>query len=291
MKLLLPGVTATWLGAALGALGSVSCGWAYFAAWDESGPAFYPFAALAFVGGPLAGGILAAWRTRGHRVGAFVAAARATFGLVFVLFAILYVVLPQFARTNVDLTAFADGPRGRLAPPADLTYVLSDGTRGILLTRDARTDVVVVIGDEPPFASTLFVVDREGGRSVRSLHFPNDVIAATIDEGMVVVYNDKLGYLLNAVTGDFEEHFLLIDNYGGLSESDRPFISRASTGRWYVETTAVLSSWRVDGEVRSRRNLTFNCIALGCFVRGDTHEVTRLTQPVGTNAPGNDRPR
>src|SRR6266508_2803843 len=107
-----------------------------------------------------------------------------------------------------------------------------------------------------------------------------------IATGTLVIYNDKLGYLLDARTGESEENFLLIDNYGGLSESDRPIISRASTGRWYMETTAVLSAWRVDGRVWSRRRLTFNCVALGCFIAGETHEVTRLRGAKGANAHG-----
>jgi hypothetical protein len=81
---------------------------------------------------------------------------------------------------------------------------------------------------------------------------------------------------MDARTGEFEETFLLIDNYGGLSESDRAIISRGSSGHWYMETTAVISSWNIDGTVRSRSHLTFNGIARGCFISGDTHEVIRL---------------
>ena len=69
---------------------------------------------------------------------------------------------------------------------------------------------------------------------------------------------------------------LLIDNYGGLSETDRPVISHASSGNWYFETTAVVSSWNTDGTVKSRPHLKMNGIARGCYVSGATDEVVSL---------------
>jgi hypothetical protein len=128
----------------------------------------------------------------------------------------------------------------------------------------------------PLFPSTVFLVNKSDNKILRSMHFNNDVISAVIDEGILYIYNDKLGYLIEARTGEFEENFLLIDNYGGLTQTDRPFISRASDGHWYMETTAVISSWNIDGTVKSRPHLTFNGIALGCFISGNTRDVTRL---------------
>jgi hypothetical protein len=265
-----------WLGLAAGASVSVLAGLAYVAVWRERGSLFYPFAALAFVGGPVAGGIVAALRAPERRRKAFFASGGRIFGLVFVLFAAMYVVLPQFSRTSVDLTAFRDVRGGRLEPPSHLKHTLKDGSVGVLVASDGRTDVVAVSGDQPPFPTTVFLVDRNDGATLRTLRFENDVIAASIDDGTLVIYNDKLGHLLDARTGEAEKNFLLIDNYGGLSESDRPVISRASTGHWYMETTAVLSAWRLDGRVWSRRHLTFDCVALGCYIAGGTREVTRL---------------
>jgi hypothetical protein len=106
--------------------------------------------------------------------------------------------------------------------------------------------------------------------------FENDIISAAMADGTLTIYNDKLGFLIDAHTGKPEEHFLLIDNYGGLSESDRPIISRASDGHWYMETTAVISSWNVDGTVASRQHLTFNGIARGCFIFGESQDVADL---------------
>ena len=44
-------------------------------------------------------------------------------------------------------------------------------------------------------------------------------------------------------TGELHDSILTIDNYGGLSETDRPIIGHTSSGNWYFETTAVVSSW------------------------------------------------
>jgi hypothetical protein len=189
-----------------------------------------------------------------------------------------YVVLPQFARTNVQLPALCDGFNGSYDPPANLMYSLPGLDDGILITSDAQSAVVAVIdSDHPPFPSTVFLVNKSDQNIILSMHFDNDVISAMIAEGTLYIYNDKLGYLIDARTGNLEEHFLLIDNYGGLTTTDRPFISRASDGHWYMETTAVISSWNVDGTVVSRRNSTFNGIARGCFISGDTDDITQLS--------------
>ena len=265
------------LGISVGALVSISFGFLYLVVLHEPGPGYYPFAGLAFLGGPVIGGMAAFSRVQEHKLKAFFTAGAIVYGIVFLLFAIAYVVIPQFARTNVQLPAFCDGFDGTLNSPADLAYTLPDASTGILLASDAQSAVVVTIdSSQPSFPGTLYLINKSDDRIIQRLRFNNDVISATIQEEVLYIYNDKLGYLLDARTGEFEEDFLLIDNYGGLSESDRPIISRASDGHWYLETTAVISSWKIDGTVRSRPHLTFNGIARGCFISGDTGEVTQL---------------
>ena len=269
--------TPVGLGIIVGALISIVFGLTYLVVLREPGSAFYLFGGLAFLGGSLIGGIVAVRKTQENRSKAFFTSGCAIFGIVFILFAFTYVVLPQFARTSVQLPAFCDGFDGSLNPPAHLAYTLPDAGTGILLASDAQSAVVVTIdSSQPPFPGTLYLINKGDDRIIQRLGFNNDVISATIQDGVLYIYNDKLGYLLDARTGEFEEDFLLIDNYGGLSESDRPIISRASDGHWYLETTAVISSWKIDGTVRSRPYLTFNGIALGCYVSGDTGEVTQL---------------
>ena len=265
------------LGIGIGALVSIVLGFVYIAVLHEPGPAFYPFAGLACLGGPLLGGIVALLRTQHHRLKAFLTSAGAVLAIAFVAFVFAYVVLPQFARRNVQLPAFCDGWDGRFNPPAQLAYTLPGIGTGVLLTSDAQSAVMVMIDpSQPPFPSSVYLINQSDNKMIRGMGFNNDVVSATIEAGTLYIYNDKLGYLLDARTGELEEDFLLIDNYGGLTETDRPILSRASSGHWYMETTAVISSWKVDGTVRSRPHLTLNGIARGCFIAGDTQVVTPL---------------
>lgn len=265
------------VGISIGALVSIVFGLVYLVVLREPGSQFYLFAELACLGGPIIGGIVAVLRTQEHKLKAFFASFRTIFVMVFILFGVTYVVLPQFDRRNVQLPTFCDGFDGSFDPPSHLTYTVPDVGTGILIVSDAQTAVVAMIDyDQPPFPSTVFVLNKNEDKIVQSMRFNNDVISAAIDKGIVYIFNDKLGYLIDAHTGEFVETYLIIDNYGGLSESDRPIISRASSGHWYMETTAVISSWSVDGTVKSRPHLTFNGIARGCFISGYTHEITQL---------------
>jgi hypothetical protein len=265
-----------WLGIATGALISVVLGWLYLVPLREPGSAYYPFACLVFLVGPLLGGMVAAWRSPGHRPRAFLLAGGAVFAIAFSLFFVAYAALPQFARANVRLPESCAGFDGTFDPPSGIAYTLPDGTIGILLAEDARSAVVARPASVAPFATDVFLLDMDTGAVLQGFHVGNDVVSAAVDDGIAYIYNDKLGYLFDSHTGEFAETLLLIDNYGGLSESDRPIISRASDGHWYMETTAVISSWHLDWQVRSRPHLTFNGIARGCYIDAETGDVTPL---------------
>jgi len=269
-------IPPVWLGISIGILVSAGFGLVYIVILHEPGPVFYLFAGPVFFGGPLVGGIDAAMKTQTHRLKAFFRSASAVFGMVFVLFIFTYAVLPQYARTNVQLPAACDGFDGSFNLPAQLTYTLPNGDIGILIISDNESAIVAQVDYEhPPFPSTVFLINKNENNILQSMNFNNDVISAALDNGVAYIFNDKLGYLYDSHTGKWEDTFLIIDNYGGLSESDRPFISRASSGHWYMENTAVISSWHVDGTVKSRPHLMFNGIARGCFIAGDTREVIR----------------
>jgi len=266
------------LGIGIGVILSVILGLIYIALLHESGPAFYTFAGLICIAAPIMDGIVVAFSIQKHRIGTFMISAATVFAVVFILFFLTYVVLPTFARTNVRLPAFCDGFDGGYDPPAHLLYSLPGLGDGILITSDGESAVVAVIdAAHAPYPSTAFLVNKLDNRILLTMPFENDIISASIAEDTLYIYNDKLGFLVDARTGKLEEHFLLIDNYGGLTTTDWPFISRASDGHWYMETTAVISSWKVDGTVVSRRHLTFNGVARGCFIFGDTHDVIQLS--------------
>jgi len=260
-----------------GTLFSVLAGLAYLVLLHEPGWAFYPFAALAFLGGPLVAGAIGIVRSREHRYGACLISGGAVFCMMLALFFMTYAVLPQFDRTSVQLpgpcNSFDSGPH----PAPALAYVLPGIGTGVPIARDEQTVVVAMVDfAKAPYPTTVYVVNESDNRILRRMDFPDNIVIATIDSGIVYLYNDKLGFLIDARTGADEETILLIDNYGGLSATDRPVLPGAADGRRYLETSAVISSWNTDGTVHSRSRLTMNGIACTWFVNGTTGEIIEL---------------
>jgi hypothetical protein len=257
-----------------GTLFSGIAGMVYSISLHEPGPLFYPFAALVFLGGPLIAGTTGAARSPGHRYRAFLLSGSVVFGAALVFFFMSYAVLPQFDRTSVHLpescTSSGSGPH---PPPAPAWELPGTGT-GVLITGNEQTAVVAMVDStKAPYPATVSIVNRSDNRTLRRMDFADDTLMAAIDSGIVYLYHDKQGYLINARTGAPEKTFLTIDNYGGLSGSDRPVLPGTSVGRRYLETTAVISSWSTDGTVRSRLHLTMNGTAYHCFVNGATGEI------------------
>jgi hypothetical protein len=272
-------IAATVFEVLVGAVTAIAVWLAYIIALGEPGSWFYPFAGLLFVGSPIIAGLVAARRARGGRGIPFIVAGGAIFALAWILFLGTYAILPQFARTSVRLPASCDGIDGAISPPASLAYTLPGMATGILLASDERSVVVAVIDATSASAtSTVYLANKRDNAILRQMRFDNDVVIASIAGGVLYLFNDKLGYLIDTGTGQRQANFLIIDNYGGLSESDRPIVSRASDGHWYLETTAIISSWKTDGTVRSRPHLTMSGIARGCFVNGATGEITPISR-------------
>ena len=260
-----------------GTLFSVTAGMVYIILLHEPGPMFYPFAALVFLGGPLIAGTTGAVQSREHKYRAFLISGGTVFGAALVLFFITYAVLPHFDRTSVQLPESCNGFDSSPHPAPALAYELPGTGTGVLIAGSEQTAVIAMVNyTKAPYPSTIYVVNRSDNRTLQRMDFLDDTIIATIDSGIVYLYHDKLGYFIDARTGASEKNFLLIDNYGGLSGSDRPVLPGASEGRRYLETTAVISSWSTDGTVRSRPHLTMNGVAYNCFVNGKTGEIMEI---------------
>jgi len=260
-----------------GTLFIVIAGMVFIILLHEPGPVFYPFAALVFAGGPLIAGMTAAARSPEDKYRAFLRSGCAVFAAALLLFFITYAVLPHFDRTSVQLPESCNGFDSSPHPAPAPAYELPGTGTGVLVAGNEQTAVVAMIDyTRAPYPGTVYVVNRSDNRILRRMDFPDDTIIAAIDSGIVYLYNDKLGYLINARTGAPEKTFLKIDNYGGLSASDRPVLQGAPERRRYLETTAVISSWSTDGTVRSRSRLTMNGIAYNCFVNGGTGEIVEM---------------
>ena len=177
-----------------GTLFSVIAGMVYIILLHEPGPVFYPFAALAFLGGPLIAGITGAVQSREHKYRAFFISGCAVFGAVLVLFFITYAVLPQFDRTSVQLPEYCDGFDSSPHPVPTLAYELPGTGTGVLITGNEQTAVVAMVDyTKAPYPSTVYVVNRSDNRILQRMDFADDTIIATIDSGIVYLYHDKLG--------------------------------------------------------------------------------------------------
>lgn len=270
-------MTSARIGLIVGVLLSGAAFLVYVAILHEPGSAFYAFAGLVFLGFPLLAGIVAISRAQKSKPRRFFVGSGLVFGTTILLFIVTYVVLPMFDRASVQLPASCNGFHGVLDLPSRARYALPSGKAAILLAESAESAFAATVdGDRAPYASTVYLVRKSDRAILRQMPFPDDVVVASIEAGTVYLYNDKLGYPIDERTGEFTEKILLIDNYGGLSETDRPIIGGASSGKWYLETTAVISTWRRDGTVKSRAHLTMNGIARGCYVSGATGEVIPL---------------
>lgn len=264
-------------GIVAGTLFSVAAGLGYIILLHEPGPAFYPFAALVFLGGPLIAGAVAAAGSREYSCQAVLIAGGTVFAIAFVLFFITYAVLPHFDRTSVQLPESCNGSGSRPHPAPVTAYLLPGTGTGVLVAGSEETAVVAMIDyTRAPYPCTVYIVNRSDNRTLWRRDFADDTIVAAVDSGIVYLYNDKLGYVLDARTGTPVKKFLLIDNYGGLSDTERPVLAGTSGERRYLETTAVISSWNTDGTVRSRSRLTMNGIAYYCYVNGTTGEIVAI---------------
>jgi len=264
-----------------GLLFSVLAGTVYLVFLHEPGHLFYPFAVLVFLCGPFIAGITGIALLPGHTRSAFLIAAAAVFATAFALFILTYAVMPHFDRTSVFLPESCTGFSGTSPAAAALVYDLPGTGTGVLVAGSEETAVVAMIDrTRMPYPGTVYIVNRTNNRTnnrtLRRMDFPDDTIIATVDSGIVYLYNDKLGYILDARTGGPVGKFLVIDNYGGLNADDRPILTDASKKRGYLETSAVISSWNNDGTVRSRPRLVMNAIAYNCFVNGTTGEIARI---------------
>jgi hypothetical protein len=250
-------------GIVVGLLVSVVSGFTYLYVLHAPGDRFYPFAALAFVLGPVVAGTIDSIRDPSHRSRAFIGSGGRVFGTVFVLFLLIYAVLIRLYTIKVQLPSDCDGTYRPANIPAALRYPLPDGAEGVLIDSNQRTAVVATLDYErPPHRSTVFIIHKESRQVVWQMDFPDDNIAASMDGGTVYVFNKGLGYFVNELTGAGENYFLTMDTYG-------------TNDRGYFETTGIISSWDRNGSVKSLPRLAFSGITRGCYVSAEGR-LTRL---------------
>lgn len=129
---------------------------------------------------------------------------------------------------------------------------------GTLLSRARGTDVVLVAHDgQTPSGTTVLVVNRSRRMVVRSLAFPDDVLAVSIRDGVVYVFNDKLLSVVDARTGATPRGHIRIDNYRGLY---------GSGDHRRIQTTGAITNIGFHGRLFAQLHLRFTTVAFGCVI-------------------------
>lgn len=257
-------LTPTVFGSLLGLLISSLVGFIYIVLLQEPDSAFYVFACLAFLIGPGLAGLIATLRAQQHKIRSAFAATSIVFGIVVTLFIIIYGISIRVDTRRVQIPRFCDGTYTIATLPSDLTYVLPDGTKAILLLSDAQATIVAKVDQtRSPRPITLFLINTTTRNLLGSITFPNDSVAVAMDMSTVYIFHEAIGHSIQKATGKYEPYFLTMDAYGANTDG-------------FFETTGVFSSWSTDGSVKLRPYLIFNGIAQGCHIAGDTQHITKL---------------
>lgn len=125
---------------------------------------------------------------------------------------------------------------------------------GTLLASGADANVVVVADPGLTPTLTAYVVDR-AGNVIDRIGIASEAVVATISDGVVYLFDDKIGYTIDTSTGEPLHRLIETDNYRGL------YVSGADR---YLQTDAEISTL-FGRSLFSYQHLDFAGIAFGCY--------------------------
>jgi hypothetical protein len=114
------------------------------------------------------------------------------------------------------------------------------------------SDAEVVFGSD-----SAYLLKVPGGSVLWQQSFASGEISAAIQSGTAYVFDDKIGYFLNASTGQVQRHIVESDNYRGL------FTSGSAR---QVQTDMVYSALGPGATMTLHLHLDFAVIADGCVI-------------------------
>jgi hypothetical protein len=106
-----------------------------------------------------------------------------------------------------------------------------------------------------PPTLTAYLVDRRAGKVIDRIGITSETVVASISDGVVYLFDDKIGYMIDASTGEAVHRLIETDNYRGLymSGADR-----------YLQTDAEISTL-FGRSLFSYQHLDFAGIVFGCY--------------------------
>ncbi len=185
-----------------------------------------------------------------RRAALFGAAALVVLVAPIVALAVLALVSP-YASTAIPASCSAAAPR----MPADRNVTVPGAGVGTLLASGADANVIVVTDPGQTPSLTAYIVDTRTGQVVERIGIASGAVVATIRDGVVYLFDDKIGYMIDASTGERVHRLIETDNYRGLYSS--------GAGR-YLQMDAEIAT--VFGRsLFSYQHLDFAGIASGCY--------------------------
>ena len=178
-------------------------------------------------------------------------AALLVIALVMTVPLVAYAILTPFSGVPVPTACDAGttGPSVRRIPVPGL----GDGT---VIAADGPTAVVVIPGPDGRTAGgSVHLVSAAG--VAFSLPVGSRAVAAGVGDGRAYVFDDKIGYILDAATGEVVPRLLTVDNYRGLYMAD---------GIEHVQTSLEIAIVGSSGQPFLTHGLPFGAIVDGCLV-------------------------
>jgi hypothetical protein len=167
-----------------------------------------------------------------------------------VALAVLALVSP-YASTAIPASCSASAPR----MPADRAATVPGVGVGTLLASGADTNVVIVTDPGKTPAMSAYMVDARAGTVIGRLGIASEAVVAAIRDGVVYLFDDKIGYMIDASTGERVHRLIETDNYRGL------YVSGAER---FLQTDAEIAT--IFGRsLFSFQHLDFTGIASGCY--------------------------
>jgi len=186
----------------------------------------------------------------------FISCATIVIFVLLVFFISSYIVSPLFSSNSVAIPDSCTSTISQL--PSSFDYNIPGEGTGTLLTGNETSAVIVMVDYEKlPLTSKVFLIRKNDNKILQTLTFNNDIVNAGIYDDTLYLFNDKIGYILNANTGEYVQHIFTIDNYRGLY---------ILNGTKYLQTNLEISGLKSDGSIVSHRRVDMKSIALGCLI-------------------------
>jgi hypothetical protein len=257
-------ITQTKIGVIVGLSWGMLSGVIYQVVLHAPRSAFYFFALLAFVIGPIIGGFVAAKKPAEHRSKVFIFSSAISFVLLSGIFILTFAFVPVFLVTSFNLPSSCNGTYKSADISREISYIFPDGTRGVLINQNASSLVATKIDYNLPSHPThTYLIRRSDNKVLWHIDFADDTVAVAFDNDTAYVFNNALGYFLDTQTGERKDVALSMDNYG-YNDHDK------------FQTTGIFTTWHRDGSVKSLSRLYFNGVERGCYITGNTSRARGL---------------